>query len=270
MTLSRDSQALTRLLAIMQALRAPGTGCPWDLEQTFASIAPHTLEEAFEVADAIAAGDMRQLRDELGDLLFQVVFHAQMAREAGSFDFADVASAIADKLERRHPHVFQAAASSDARDADGLNRQWEAHKQAERLAQGAGGVLDGVARTLPALMRANKLGKRAARVDFEWPDLASVSAKVMEEWQELQSSRAQGESTERQAEELGDLLFALAQYARHLKLDPEAALRAANDKFSRRFAAMEARVAARGLRPEQLRLADWEALWQEVKEPQKT
>jgi MazG family protein len=255
---------LDRLLDIMARLRDPARGCPWDVEQNFATIAPYTIEEAYEVADAIERGDMAALKDELGDLLLQVVFHAQMAREAGAFAFADVARAIGDKMVRRHPHVFgeERVESSAAQ-----TRAWENTKAAERAeADTAGaGALDGVALALPALLRAAKLGKRAARVGFDWPEAAPVLDKIEEEIGELRAELKGGTRPDGIEQELGDLLFACANLARKLDIDPEAALRGANGRFERRFRAIEARLAARGLRPEQQTLDQLEALWQEVK-----
>jgi ATP diphosphatase len=259
------STALERLQGIMAALRDPRTGCPWDLEQTWASIAPHTIEEAHEVADAIESGDPMAVRDELGDLLFQVVFQARIAEEQGRFDFDAVATAIADKLERRHPHVF-----GDARIADAAEqtRAWETHKARERAARGGAspGALDGVARGLPALMRAAKLGRRAAQVGFDWPDAEGVVAKVEEETAELRvelagTARRVAPDIDRVEEELGDLLFALAQLARKLQVDPESALRRANGKFERRFAWIEARLREQGRRAQECTLEDLESLW---------
>jgi ATP diphosphatase len=259
------SAALTRLLEIMAALRDPRSGCPWDREQTWASIAPHTIEEAHEVADAIESGDPAAVREELGDLLFQVVFQARIAEEEGRFDFDAVATSIADKLERRHPHVFGVARIADAAEQ---TRAWEAHKARERAARGgaAAGALDGVARGLPGLTRAAKLGRRAAQVGFDWPDAAGVVAKVEEETAELRAELGSREASSapdgtRIEEELGDLLFALAQLARKLQLDPEAALRRANGKFERRFAWIEARLREQGRRPEGCAPDELESLW---------
>ncbi len=254
-----EGRPVERLVAIMARLRDPQAGCPWDLAQDFTSIAPHTVEEAHEVADAIARGAWDELRGELGDLLLQVVYHAQIAAERGLFDFDDVALGIADKMVARHPHVFgtapppaDAAAQSDA---------WEAAKAAER---GPAGVLDGVALGLPALTRAVKLQNRAARVGFDWPDAEQVLDKMAEEARELHAARARL-GPEAVAEEFGDLLFAMANLARHLGVDPEAALRGANAKFTRRFAAIEAALAARGRRPEDSTLAEMDALWDAAK-----
>lgn len=222
--------ALARLVAIMARLRHPETGCAWDREQTFATIAPYTIEEAYEVADAVARGDTAALKDELGDLLLQVVFHARIAEEAGAFALADVADAIIAKMERRHPHLF---GDATPRTAAEVSETWEAMKAGER---GQGSAMAGVALALPALMRAEKLGKRAARVGFDWPDAAGARAKVLEELAEVDAATTAAE----REEELGDLLFAVVNLARHLKIDPEGALRAANAKFERRFRAMEA------------------------------
>lgn len=248
-----------RLIGIMAALRDPETGCPWDIEQDFASIAPYTIEEAHEVADAIAREAWDELPGELGDLLLQVVFHAQMADEAGMFGFADVARAISDKLVARHPHVF----GTESRDKSAAQqvKDWEAIKAAERAAKAEKGVLDGVALGLPALTRAIKLQNRAARVGFDWPSADEVLDKLAEETAEL---RAASDPAHR-AEEFGDLLFVMANLARHLDIDPEAALRDANAKFTRRFAAIEAALAAQGRRPEDSTLAEMDALWDAAK-----
>lgn len=252
---------LRRLLDIMAALRDPKAGCPWDVAQDFASIAPYTIEEAYEVADAIARGDLEGLPDELGDLLLQVAYHARMGEEAGLFDFADIARAIADKMVRRHPHVFGDAA---ARSAGAQTAAWEAQKRAERAARAETGVLAGVAVALPALTRAQKLTARAARVGFDWPDAAAVLDKLDEEVRELRAELA-GADRDRLEDELGDMLFVMANLARKLALDPEAALRRANAKFARRFAAVEARLAERGLLPGDVGLVAMEAEWQAVK-----
>ncbi|MBY0283886.1 MAG: nucleoside triphosphate pyrophosphohydrolase [Sphingomonas sp.] len=217
-----------RLVTIMARLRDPVTGCDWDTVQTFETIAPYTIEEAHEVADAIARGDMGDLKDELGDLLLQVVFHARIAEEAGHFAFPDVVTAISDKMERRHPHIF-------GDDATGGPHLWEQIKAEERGAKGAASALDGVALGLPALMRAEKLQKRAGRVGFDWPDASGARAKIDEEIAEVEAA----ETDEHRAEEIGDLLFAVVNWARKHSVDPEAALRAANAKFERRFRAME-------------------------------
>jgi len=261
------------LLAVMAALRTPGTGCPWDLRQTFATIAPYTIEEAYEVSDAIAKGDLAHLKDELGDLLFQVVYHARMAEEQGAFAFADVVDAITAKMIRRHPHVFGSPEQRAAGAAPGF---WERAKAAEKKAaekdeRAAAGVLDGVPTALPALTRALKLQNKAAKVGFDWPSLAPVLAKLKEELAELEQEIAgaspEGSDTSSKAieEEFGDLLFVIANVARHLKLDPEAALRAANEKFIRRFRYIEARLAADGRAPAQSDLTEMDALWDEAK-----
>jgi MazG family protein len=258
--------ALRELLEVMRQLRDPGGGCPWDLAQDFASIAPHTLEEAYEVADAIDRGEPGGIRDELGDLLFQVVFHARLGEERGWFDFAAVAAGIATKLRRRHPHVFGADAPTDVV-AQGAT--WERIKAQERGAGGDEAALGGIARALPALSRAVKLGKRAGRVGFDWPDAAGVRDKVAEELAELDEAIADADvgmsRAARRAEELGDLLFAVANWGRHLGVDPEDALRAANRKFERRFSKMEATARAGGRALESLTPAEWDAMWNSVK-----
>jgi ATP diphosphatase len=252
---------MQKLLDIMKALRDPQSGCPWDQQQDFRSIYPYTIEEAYEVADAIKREDWPSLQDELGDLLLQVVFHAQMADELGLFTFSDVVDSISDKLTRRHPHVFgdesvgTAAAQSEA---------WADHKQAEREGAGETSVLGGVARAMPALMRADKLSRRAARVGFDWPDAARVREKVDEELAELDEAVSDGDQAG-VTEELGDLLTALATLARHLGVDPEGALRAGNDKFERRFQAMEKILSESGEAWSDLTLEDMEARWQQVK-----
>lgn len=251
-----------RLRAIMARLRDPVHGCPWDVEQTFTSIAPYTIEEAYEVADAIERGDMEELRGELGDLLFQSVFHAQMAQDAGHFDFDDVARGIGDKMIARHPHVF--GDESNAKSADQQVSDWETVKAAERAAKAKGGVLDDVAMGLPALMRAEKLQKRAARVGFDWPDIVPVIAKISEEAQELADAREAADQAHIQ-EEMGDLLFVVANLARHLKVDPEVALRGANAKFVRRFSYIEQQLAAKGDTPESSSLTEMDALWDAAK-----
>jgi tetrapyrrole methylase family protein/MazG family protein/ATP diphosphatase len=253
---------LTRLLAIMARLRDPADGCAWDLEQTFATIAPYTVEEAYEVVDAIERGDLHDLRDELGDLLLQVVFHARMAEEQQAFAFNDVAQAICDKMIRRHPHVF---ADAGRRDASEQTRAWEVIKAGERAAKAAKAkVLDGVSIGLPGLTRAVKLTARAARVGFDWPDAAQVLDKVHEELAELEVEVAAGDQA-KTAEELGDLLFALANLARKLEIDPEAAIRGANAKFFRRFGFIEAALASDGRTPDQSDLAEMDGLWNAAK-----
>ncbi len=260
--MSASPSPLDRLRAIMVRLRDPVTGCPWDVEQTFATIAPYTLEEAYEVADAIERGDHDELKSELGDLLFQVVFHARMAEEQGLFDFDAVAAAIADKLERRHPHVF----GEEAARADAVSQKarWEDIKAAERKAKAQHGVLDDVPVGLPALARAAKLTKRAARVGFDWPSTDEVFAKLDEEVAELKVEIAAG-SNARMKDEVGDLLFVLANLARKLGVEPEDALRGANAKFVRRFAFIEAELAKDGRTPDQSNLAEMDALWNAAK-----
>ena len=253
---------LERLRAIMARLRDPVTGCPWDVAQDFATIAPYTIEEAYEVADAIERQAWDELKGELGDLLFQSVFHARMAEEAGLFDLDDVATAIADKMIARHPHVF--GDESNAKSADQQVADWESVKAAERAAKAKGGVLDDVALGLPALMRAEKLQKRAARVGFDWPDIAMVIDKIAEEARELAEARATLPQ-DKIAEEMGDLLFVMANLARHLKVDPEDALRRANTKFTRRFAFIEAELAKQSERPDESDLAEMDALWDSAK-----
>jgi ATP diphosphatase len=253
--------ALRRLLDIMAALRDPVSGCPWDRVQTFASIAPYTIEEAYEVADAALSGDMPALQDELGDLLFQVVYHARMAEEAGQFDFAEVARTIADKMVRRHPHVFGDAGEPDAA---AQTEAWEAQKRAERAAKAERGTLAGIAAGLPALTRAAKLTARAGRVGFDWPDPAAVLDKLAEETAELRAELKQADPA-RLADEVGDMLFVLANLARKLDLDPEDCLRRANAKFARRFGFVEDRLASAGKVPAEASLAEMEVLWQDAK-----
>jgi nucleoside triphosphate diphosphatase len=264
-TPSRD---IARLLEIMAALRTPETGCPWDLEQDFASIAPYTIEEAYEVADAIARGDMTDLKDELGDLLLQVVFHARMAQERAAFDFGDVVQAICEKLLRRHPHVFGDARSLTP---DAVKGQWDrikAEEKAERDARhGAApeaGALAGVPLGLPALTRALKLQSKAGKVGFDWNDPLAVLAKIREETEEIAAEIADGDR-ERAGAEVGDLLFAVVNLARHLDIDPETALRGTNRKFESRFGFIERVLEAGGRRPEQASLAEMDALWDAAK-----
>lgn len=257
---------IDRLVEIMARLRTPETGCPWDVEQTFATIAPYTIEEAYEVADAIEREAWDELKGELGDLLFQSVFHARMAEEAGLFSFHDVARQMADKMVARHPHVF--GDQQGVTSADDQSENWEAIKAAERAGKEQHGVLDGVAVGLPALLRAYKLQKRAARVGFDWPDIEPVLAKVAEEAREVVEARDTA-SHEELTEEVGDLLFVLANVARHLGVEPEAALRAANAKFIRRFEGIEARLEAQGKRPHDSDLAEMDALWNAVKAAEK-
>lgn len=254
---------IDRLLGIMARLRDPQGGCPWDLGQDWSTIAPHTIEEAHELADAIERGDPAGVRDELGDVLFQVVFQARIAEERGLFAFRDVVHAISDKLERRHPHVF---ASAQAGSAAEQTRAWEAHKAAERDAAGTGGgALDGVARALPALSRAAKLGRRASHVGFDWSQARGVLDKVSEEVEELREATQRADAAATRGE-LGDLLFSVAQLARHLEVDPESALREACDKFERRFRHMEGGLAAQGLGPAQVDAAGLERLWARAKQ----
>jgi tetrapyrrole methylase family protein/MazG family protein/ATP diphosphatase len=256
-----DTAALAELLAIMARLRDRERGCPWDVEQTFATIAPCTIEEAYEVADAIERNDLKDLKDELGDLLFQVVFHARMAEEAGVFAFDDVARGICDKMLRRHPHVF--ADQKVAGSAEQTER-WEELKRAERAAAPPRGLLDDVPVGLPALTRAAKLGKRAASVGFDWPDVAGVRAKVNEELAELDGAvGARDEAAI--AGEIGDLLFTIANWCRHLKLDPETCLRAANAKFTTRFAVVEREVSRGGRAWESHDAAELDELWARAK-----
>ena len=286
--MSEAERAITALIDLMARLRDPESGCPWDQKQTFATIAPYTIEEAYEVADAIEKGEPEKIRDELGDLLFQVVFHARMAEERGWFDFARVASSIHDKLVRRHPHVFAGKAVENESE---LSRSWEEQKARER---GNVGVLADVPRGLPALVRAAKLGKRAGRVGFDWPDARGVREKVLEELREVDGAlesamgggraagtggamggvgaagsgdaeAAAGAASPAVVEEMGDLLFAMANWSRHLQVDAEEALRAANSKFERRFRAMETLARERGLALEELSAETWEHLWQEAK-----
>lgn len=249
---SVPASALDRLVAIMARLRDPETGCPWDVEQTFASIAPYTIEEAYEVAEACASGDLASLKDELGDLLLQVVFHARMAEEQGAFALADVADAISTKMVRRHPHVFGEAERTNG------HAQWETIKAAERSGAADTSALAGVALALPALMRAEKLQKRAARTGFDWPDTGGTRAKIIEELAEVDAAP----DADAQEDEIGDLLFAVVNHARKLGIDPEVALRRANVKFDGRFRAMEAKA---GDAFAGLSLDAKEALWQEAK-----
>ncbi len=259
------SDNLQRLLDIMARLRDPERGCPWDVRQSFATIAPYTIEEAYEVADAIERGDRDDLREELGDLLLQVVFHARMAEEERSFDFDDVARAIADKLVRRHPHVF------DGRRYDSEAEQkaaWEHHKareRAEKTGSEETSALADLPAALPALLRAAKLGKRAARTGFDWPDPGAVLDKVHEEIGELRDEMTETPAAARLEHELGDLLFACAQLGRHLGVDPESALRGANTRFERRFRAIESALAAEGRTADDAEMVDLERLWQAAK-----
>ncbi len=266
------SAQLDRLLKIMARLRNPDGGCPWDLEQNFATIAPYTIEEAYEVAEAIDRGDMNALRDELGDLLLQVVFHARMAEEDGLFDFAAVARGISDKMIRRHPHVFgnQTVDSATAQTA-----AWEDQKAAERRATAEAegrtpSVLDGVSIALPGLTRAAKLGRRAARVGFDWPDVSGVLAKTEEEITELRSEIADGAMADRLEDEIGDLLITVANLARHLSIEPEAAIRRANRKFEERFRYVESRLRPHGRSPNDADAEELDELWNEAKQASET
>lgn len=259
---------IDRLLEIMSTLRDPLRGCAWDKEQTFATIAPYTIEEAYEVADAIDHGDLAALKEELGDLLFQVVFHARMAQDQGAFAFDDVVIAISDKMVRRHPHVFGDAHDfqrTGPRDADGQVVDWEATKAEERTAKGHDSVLDGVARALPPMTRALKLQNRAARVGFDWAEPADVLAKIAEELTEIKYEIDTDAPMERLEDEMGDVLFACVNLARKLKIDPEQAMKRANAKFDRRFRHVENRLDKAGRRPEDATLDEMEALWVEAK-----
>jgi ATP diphosphatase len=275
MTPSRD---IARLIDIMAALRTPGSGCPWDLEQSFATIAPYTIEEAYEVADAIVRGDFDDLRDELGDLLLQVIFHARMAQEQGAFDFGDVVQALTEKLVRRHPHVFGDARGLTPKAVEGLwerikaqereQKQERAQKSPGRGREGAAGALAGVPVGLPALTRALKLQAKAGKVGFDWNDPLAVLAKIREEADEIEAELAAGSRAAAGAE-LGDLLFAMVNLARHLDVDPEATLRAANRKFEQRFGAIERALADRGKTPQAATLQEMEALWNAAKASEK-
>ncbi|WP_322865587.1 nucleoside triphosphate pyrophosphohydrolase [Aquicoccus sp. G2-2] len=257
---------LPRLLEIMRRLRDPETGCPWDIEQSFATIAPYTIEEAYEVADAIEREAWDELKGELGDLLFQSVFHAQMAQEAGLFCFDDVANTMADKMVARHPHVF--GSEDREKSAAQQTRDWEAIKATERAGKAQGGTLDGVAKGLPALLRAQKLQKRAARVGFDWPEISQVIDKIAEEAREVAEARRDLGQPEIE-EEIGDLLFVVANLARHLDVEPEQALRRANAKFIRRFERIEALLSARGKTPQESDLTEMDALWDAAKAEEK-
>lgn len=274
MTPSRD---IARLIEIMAALRTPGTGCPWDLEQTFRSIAPYTIEEAHEVADAIERGDLADLKEELGDLLLQAVYHARIAEEQGAFAFADVVETVTAKMIRRHPHVFGDAETRAAGAAKGF---WDRIKAEEKVEKAAArralglpepasrSLLDDVPGSLPGLAAAVKLQEKAAKVGFDWPSLAPVFEKLREEVAELDEA-VDGESAEKVEEELGDLLFVIANVARHLKVDPDGALRRANEKFRRRFRYIEERLAAAGKTPAQSTLDEMDALWNEIRQADK-
>jgi nucleoside triphosphate diphosphatase len=265
MEASRD---ITRLIEIMAALRTPGTGCPWDLEQDLATIAPYTLEEAYEVADAIARGDLADLREELGDLLLQVAFHARMAQEQGAFDFGDVVETITAKLLRRHPHVFGDAQGLTPREVEALWDRIKREEKASKPVREKNGALAGVPVGLPALTRALKLQQKAGKVGFDWNDPMAVLAKIREEADEIEAAIRGGER-EQAAAETGDLLFAVVNLARHLDADPEAVLRATNEKFERRFASIERALAARGTTPSQSTLEEMDTLWDEAKAAEK-
>lgn len=259
------SDNINRLLNIMSRLRDPQTGCPWDVKQSYGTIVPYTLEEAYEVADAIARESFDELKDELGDLLFQVVFYAQIAKEEGRFEFDDCVAAICNKLERRHPHVFGDVTAADGADdlnADKVLKNWEALKSNERKDAGQHSVLDNIPQAMPALSRAYKLQKRCANVGFDWPTVEGCWDKVKEEIIEVEQTETGSEAL---AEELGDLMFALVNVVRKHKLDPEAVLRAANSKFEKRFRAVEQALAEQGKTPEQSDLTEMDALWNQVK-----
>jgi len=255
-------KGIEKLLEIMRSLRDPDTGCPWDVAQDFSTIAPYTIEEAYEVADAIEREDFDELRSELGDLLFQVVFYTQMASEKGYFDFDDVAQGIAEKLTRRHPHVF---GSAEERAVGQIDGSWERIKELERAEEGDDSALAGVAKALPALKRAQKLGKRASRVGFDWPDTAGVSEKIHEELDELDAAVGTRDAS-RIEDELGDVLFAVVNLARHLDIDPEKSLTGSNYKFEQRFRAMEADMEAKGLDIRKLTLEELDLHWRKAKQ----
>ncbi len=262
----KSAVEIEKLLQVMAALRAPEGGCPWDIEQDFSTIAPYTIEEAYEVADAIERGELGELRDELGDLLFQVAFHARMAEEQGAFDFHDVVAAIVEKMVRRHPHVF---ADEEVADAEAQTRAWEAQKARERKEKGEhSGLLDGVTLGLPALTRAEKLQKRAARAGFDWPEIAPVFDKIHEEIDEVRAE-LNGDDHEALQGEIGDLLFACVNLARHAGVDPEKALRSTNSKFVRRFGYVEQALDAEGSSVEEAGLERMDALWDEAKKEEK-
>ena len=258
-----SSAGMPRLLEIMRRLRDPKSGCPWDIEQTFETIAPYTIEEAYEVADAIERQAWDELKDELGDLLLQSVYHTAIAEEDGKFSFDDVVNAISDKMVSRHPHVF--GDEDRNKSAKQQTLDWEKIKAAERASKAQDGVLDGVAKGLPALTRAVKLQKRAARVGFDWPEMSQVLDKLVEEISELRAAKDQANVEE----EFGDILFVMANLARHMKIDPEAALRSANQKFIRRFERIEALLAEEGKSPEESDLAEMDTLWNQAKAEEK-
>lgn len=268
----KPSRDISRLIEIMAALRTPGSGCPWDLQQSFATIAPYTIEEAHEVADAIARDDIDDLREELGDLLLQVVFHARMAEEQRAFDFGDVVESITQKLIRRHPHVFGDVRGLSPDEVKGLWDKIKADEKTERRASGKAdggtGALAGTPSGLPSLMRALKLQQKASKVGFDWNDARAVLAKVREEANEIEAEIDQGQA-DRAAAEVGDMLFAVVNLARHLEVDPDTALRATNLKFERRFAAIESALGLQGKTPTQVTLAEMDALWDEAKRAEK-
>lgn len=268
----KPSRDISRLIEIMAALRTPGSGCPWDLQQSFATIAPYTIEEAHEVADAIARDDIDDLREELGDLLLQVVFHARMAEEQRAFDFGDVVESITQKLIRRHPHVFGDVRGLSPDEVKGLWDKIKADEKTERRASGKAdggtGALAGIPSGLPSLMRALKLQQKASKVGFDWNDARAVLAKVREEANEIEAEIDQGQA-DRAAAEVGDMLFAVVNLARHLEVDPDTALRATNLKFERRFAAIESALGLQGKTPTQVTLAEMDALWDEAKRAEK-
>lgn len=256
---------MQKLIAIMEQLRDPVSGCPWDREQTFASISRHTIEEAYEVADAIQRGAMDELKDELGDLLFQVAFYTQMAREQSLFDFADVLESICTKMIRRHPHVF---ADEEIETADQQSEAWEKHKAEERSGKNSAelsGQLDGVAQALPALVRSTKLQKRAADVGFDWPNIQGPIDKIREELGEVQAEISSADSHARLEAEIGDLLFSCVNLARHAKVDAETALRRSNQSFETRYRAMESMLSDKGKKMQELELEEMEELWQQAK-----
>jgi nucleoside triphosphate diphosphatase len=265
----KPSRDIARLVEIMAALRTPGSGCPWDLEQNFRSIAPYTLEEAYEVADAIARGDLKDLRGELGDLLLQVVYHARLAQEQGAFDFGDVVQDITGKMIRRHPHVFADAEGRTAKAVEGMWERIKAEEKADKGEAGNAGALTGVPVALPALTRALKLQDKAGRVGFDWKDPRAVLAKIREEADEIEAE-LDGPDKAQAAAEAGDLLFAVVNLARHLGADPEDVLRQTNLKFERRFAAIERALAERGKTPKDASLAEMDALWEAAKAAENT
>ncbi|TDT94668.1 ATP diphosphatase [Azorhizobium sp. AG788] len=273
----QPSRDIARLVEIMAALRTPETGCPWDLEQNFSTVAPYTIEEAYEVVDAIERGDLADLKDELGDLLLQVVFHARLAQEQGLFEMGDVVEAITTKLIRRHPHVFGTARDLSPQEVKALWGKIKEAEKAERAASRAalglppdtkGGALDGVPAVLPAMTRALKLQEKAGRVGFDWNDARAVLAKIREEAEEVSEALEAG-GTEAIKDEVGDLLFAVVNLARHAGVDPEAALRGTNEKFIRRFGFLEGALATRGVKPQEATLEEMEALWQQAKQAER-